>query len=223
MPKIRPRPQALKQIPHFCEVLSSELIEELSALIGKPLSAEEIWDLRLFIHQYQIDKHLVDGRPSWAEVEAALNIIQGSARELADVLKELDADSSGRLVFAGATHNGEGLPEACQCIDRLRQDSGKVAKWAQEALSREKQTPNHKQKGRRHEVALRWLISKLAQVFENATGLKPKRAAWDVTKACSYGQFHKFCYVIIQNIDPGRIGPEGLDKRIKQSIAGLSK
>jgi hypothetical protein len=100
MSKPRPKPDPTKEIPPLCEVVSQELIEKLSAQVGKPFPPSVIGHLDALIRQYMIDKYLVDGRPAWAEVEAALELIEEHARMLSNTLKDLDPFSRGEIYSA---------------------------------------------------------------------------------------------------------------------------
>jgi hypothetical protein len=208
-----PRPDPIKNIPPLDENLVSEkLIADLSGLVGKPLSATHIGDLHTCIARYLIDKHSVDGRRPPAEIRDALEKVRKNSETLNGALNELETMSRGGK-YKSAMEHGYGF-DTYQFLDQLNRDVEKLMLWTREAVTRIEASGRIK-KAHPFFYSLEWLVVGLKPLFETITGEPAKRRNWD---GKPYGPFLEFCETIIEAIDPGRIGPEGLSKIISKVI-----
>ncbi len=194
MAKTRPKPDPTKRIPPLYEMVSRELIEKISANIGKPFPPSAIGNLDSLLRQYMIDKQFVDGRSAWGEVEAALNLVEEHARMLSNTLKDLDFISRGEI-HSSAMDHGEDCITVYPRIERLQQEAEKIAGWTKQAL---KKVSPRKKKGRRDKFALPRLVTGLVGLYEETTGLEARGAYWNNYEKDHWcGDFIEFCKIII--------------------------
>ena len=191
---------------------SEKNFDELSKILGKPISDDAKWQLQDKGGEFALNHHAIDNAVKPSEIDAACDSIVKQGEPLAQTLKELDDTTLDKISMQQKT-------DILEIHERLQADLEIFLNATVSLIKRRKKIkaefPVSKQGRRKERGALEILVKELIPIFE---GITNKKATSTFNELYTEGLFVTFTRDCIHAIQNEFIGDHAIVKAIQKAL-----